>query len=70
MPNAPLRLTLQLMPDVHPVSGRVHTNEQDELPFNGYVELMSLLEEIRRAARSCTRQPNEENRDEKDRAVV
>jgi hypothetical protein len=45
-----ISLTLELSADSEPVTGRVHVDEADRLAFNGYIELMSLLEEIRRAS--------------------
>ena len=47
-----ISLTLELSADSEPVTGRVHVDEADRLAFNGYIELMSLLEEIRRASRT------------------
>jgi hypothetical protein len=48
---APIKLVLELYPAADPVAGRLHLDDRDPLTFNGYLELMSLLEEVRRTQR-------------------
>jgi hypothetical protein len=47
---APVELVLELSADSGPIAGRLHLDDRDARPFSGYLELMSLLEEIRRNA--------------------
>jgi hypothetical protein len=46
--TAPVKLMLELFPGSGPIAGRLHLDDRDARPFSGYLELMSLLEEIRR----------------------
>jgi hypothetical protein len=54
---APVKLVLELAVGSDPIAGRLHLGDRDARPFSGYLELMSLLEEIRRSACGPTRPP-------------
>jgi len=47
---APVKLTLELSAGPGPIVGRLRLDDRDARPFSGYLELMSLLEEIRGSA--------------------
>jgi len=44
---APVELMLELSAGPGPIAGRLRLGDRDARPFSGYLELMSLLEEIR-----------------------
>jgi hypothetical protein len=43
---APVKLVLELSVGSGLIAGRLHLDDRDVRPFSGYLELMSLLEEI------------------------
>lgn len=47
----PIKLVLELSPEAEPIAGRLHLDARRALAFSGYLELMSMLEEIRRTQR-------------------
>lgn len=47
---APIKLVLELSPDPDSAAGWLHLDDGSARPFSGYLELMSLLEEIRSGA--------------------
>jgi len=55
--HLPIRVSLELDPGTNPVSGRLYGPEKQTLPFSGYIELMSLIEAIRRKRDTSVRLP-------------
>lgn len=53
--SAPIKLVLELSPDADRVAGRLHIDDLDAVAFDGYLQLMSLLEQVRRAKRDESR---------------
>jgi hypothetical protein len=44
-----VRLSLELDLGANPVSGRLNGPEQQKRTFSGYIELLSLIEDVRRS---------------------
>lgn len=53
--SGPIVLVLELSPNADPIAGRLHVDDLDARAFDGYLQLMSLLEQVRRAKRDESR---------------
>lgn len=55
-----VRLSLELDLGANPVSGRLDGPEHQTRAFSGYIELLSLIENVRHAGRAAAEEVDEE----------
>jgi hypothetical protein len=54
-----VRLSLELDLAANPLSGRLNGPEQQQRIFSGYIELLSLIEDIRRSSCAAAKEVDE-----------